>query len=392
MIASRRGRAVAVAAALVPILALTLGLPGGATPPEPGPGALPADPVPLLCLFCGYNGTADFILNVALFAPLGVALRLSGWRAGAAALTALALSTAIEALQLGMPGRYTTVGDVAANTLGGGLGAVLAGTGPLSLLAPPSLGRQAALTGVVAAAWAGSIAAFGLSLPRTAYYGQWTAELGQYEDYEGAVLEAAIGGRPAPSRRLEPEVRPRAALLAGDTVTVTALAGPPPPGPAPIFSIYDDRQEEILFLGADGDDLVLKVRRRAADLRLARPQLRWRDAFAGTAPGDTLELAAWRHGRAGLCVRMEVRQAGTQLTGTGQTGTRQRQWCGAPAVRHGWMLLLDPARVPAPAWPVLDGAWIVGGAAVALAWAPGLGAAVAGAGVLVAVLLAGSPG
>ena len=57
MIETRRGRAVAVAAALAPIVAITLGLPGSATDPATG---LPTPEGPLLCVVCGYSGTADF--------------------------------------------------------------------------------------------------------------------------------------------------------------------------------------------------------------------------------------------------------------------------------------------------------------------------------------------
>lgn len=360
---SRRGRIAAVAATLLPILAATLGLPGSfnadGTPMS----------IPSLCLLCGERGAADFLLNIALFAPFGAALRLAGRRTGTVALAAFALSGLIEVAQLGIPGRYTTLGDLTANTLGGLLGALLAGPGPLSLRAPASLRRQATLTALVAAVWLGSAASFTPSLPATAYYGQWTAELGHYQPYRGRVLEATIGSIPAPSWRLPPEARARAALLDGDTVTVTALAGPPPPGPAPIFSIYDHRQKEILFLGADGHDLVLKLRRRAADLRLGSPELRWEDGLAGITAGDTLRLAAWRHGRAGMCARI---------------GAETR--CDTPAVARGWVLLAPTGMVPPAARPVMDALWLGGTAAVALAWAPGAAAGVVGAGVLVLVL------
>lgn len=370
MIRTNRGQIAAVVGALLPILAMTLGLPGSAI--EPATGA-PTPDGPLLCVICGYAGTADFLLNVALFAPLGAALRLSGRRAGTAVVSALALSVVIELLQLGMPGRYTTAGDILSNTLGGGLGAVLAGTGPFSLRASASLRRQAALTLLVTSVWLGTLVAFQVSFPRTAFYGQWTAELGQYESYEGEVLEATIGGEPAPSWRLRPEGRARAAILSGDTVAVTFIAGPPPPGPAPIFSIYDERQKEMLFLGADGDDLLLQVRRRAADLRFARPQLRWDGALAGVAAGDTLRLAAWRDGRTGMCARIET-----------------EEWCSAPGASEGWMLIAEPGRVPVRAWPVMDALWLGGSAAVALAWAPGLGAGAVGAGILLLLLVAGA--
>lgn len=117
-------------------------------------------------------------------------------------------------------------------------------------------------------------------------------------------------------------------LLSGDTVRVSFVVGSPPGGVAPIFSIYDDQQQEILLLAAHGDALVLRLRRLAADLRLESPELRWEDALEGVNPGDTVNVGAWRtpgswpSGRARLCL-----------------GVDSRGVCAAPDFGHGWVLL-----------------------------------------------------
>jgi glycopeptide antibiotics resistance protein len=62
----------------------------------------------------------EMILNVALFVPLGAAV---GWIARARWLWALvALSVAIELLQLGLPDRQTELIDVVTNSVGACLG------------------------------------------------------------------------------------------------------------------------------------------------------------------------------------------------------------------------------------------------------------------------------
>lgn len=67
------------------------------------------------------------ILNVALFAPLGVAAWLLGLSLSRAFLLGAGLSLGIEALQhLVVPGRYAELADLLANTLGTLLGWLVA--------------------------------------------------------------------------------------------------------------------------------------------------------------------------------------------------------------------------------------------------------------------------
>lgn len=88
-----------------------------------------AAPGPLEWWPAGSGGTtiADVVLNVVLFVPLGfLADRLGGgrrapWRT---ALLGVVVSLAIEVTQLFIPGRYTSLVDVASNGAGAWLGAV----------------------------------------------------------------------------------------------------------------------------------------------------------------------------------------------------------------------------------------------------------------------------
>lgn len=99
--------------ALTAIVLLTLG------PEHPRP--IP----PFWCVWCGRHDLLDTTLNVLLFMPLGAALRLGGATRRRIALFAFALSTAIEAVQFQIPGREPSARDIAANTAGALLGALL---------------------------------------------------------------------------------------------------------------------------------------------------------------------------------------------------------------------------------------------------------------------------
>ena len=284
----RRPCSAALVAALGVILALTLVPVGG-----PGPAGFQWP------FFAGQFFLSDFINNLVLFVPLAIALRCSGVAAGKTIALGLVLSATIEFAQLRVvPGRGSSLSDIISNTLGVAAGVALVRWLPAR--------RRSALRGVTAAAASlAVIAATGLlqypSFPETPYYGQWTANLGQYEWYRGKVVSAEMGGMPLPSWRLADTRAARELLRAGAALHVRAVAGPRPERLAPLFSIYDSERREVLLVGPDRDDLVLHVRSRAVDLLLRPTELRWRGALAGVAPGDTLAVSV-RHETSGYCL------------------------------------------------------------------------------------------
>jgi hypothetical protein len=300
----------------------------------------------LLCIVCGQNGVADVIRNILLFAPLGAALALAGAPFPRIALTGMALSAFVEGAQLFIPGRDPSLGDVTFNTLG-----ALSGAGLVHLVlryagaARPPVTRVAAALAVLAvAAIAGTGYLLQPSYPQDSdYYGQWTPNLGHLEWYRGRVLAATLGPLPLPSRRLDDTPTVRALLTAGATLHVRALAGPPVPRLASLFSIYDGAEREILLVGPDRDDLVLRVRTRAVDWRLDQPDVRLRGAMRTIAPHDTIDLSVWRDGE-GWC-----------LTLNGQTQ------CGlafSPGV--GWAIVMYPDHLPQWLISLLGACWLGG--------------------------------
>jgi hypothetical protein len=250
-------------------------------------------------LLVGEFDLSDVINNVVLFVPLAVAMRCSGVPAGKTVALCALLSATIEFAQLRVvPGRDASLSDLLSNTLGAVSGVALVRWLPAR--------RRSALRGVAAAVLSVAvIAGIGLldlpSLPPTAWYGQWTANLGQYAWYRGRVLDAGIGGLPLPSWRLADARAVREALLAGAPLHVRAVAGPRTDRLAPLFSIFDASRREIVLVGPDRDDLVFLLRRRAVDVFLRRMELRWRGALAGVVQGDTLTVSV-RRGRGGYCL------------------------------------------------------------------------------------------
>jgi hypothetical protein len=82
------------------------------------------------CVFCvGELTGVDFLFNIPLFIPLGIGLSLMGLSPIAAIGAVLATTAGIELLQLTVvSGRYASVDDIIANTLGGVLGSSSRGT------------------------------------------------------------------------------------------------------------------------------------------------------------------------------------------------------------------------------------------------------------------------
>jgi hypothetical protein len=126
--------------------------------------------------------------------------------------------------------------------------------------------------------------------PDTTYWGQWTPDLTYLEWYRGTVLSAHVGDVLVRSRQIEDQERVRDLLGRRAPIRVVALAGPPPERLAPLFSIYDHRQVEILLLGPDRGTLVYRYRSRGAALRLDQPDLRVPEALRRVRPGDTLRV------------------------------------------------------------------------------------------------------
>lgn len=243
------------------------------------------------CLICGPTGTAEAILNIFLFVPLGVLLVPVLGRFGSSAAGTL-LSVVIELAQLGIPGRQASVADVLCNAAGAGLGAYV--TLPLAraIASDPAWRRRAFWTWatfsvLVLFVWRALLTT---SVGEHALFGHWPPDLGHTEPYRGKVSDVSIGGEGGSSGRPAGQEGIRGLFSGSSSVDAHLVVGLASPGLASILAIVDERRELMLFLAADGEDLVFRRRYLADDVRLDRPDLRFRGALAGFVAGDTLSV------------------------------------------------------------------------------------------------------
>src|SRR5688500_6019564 len=110
-----RGWAIVAVGMLVAILVATL---------TPSPGT----PVTanFWCIACGEYGALDVAANVVMFVPFGVALALANQRRWLNVVACMAVTLAIELLQVRVVvGRDASISDLVANSLGGWIGVEL---------------------------------------------------------------------------------------------------------------------------------------------------------------------------------------------------------------------------------------------------------------------------
>jgi hypothetical protein len=288
-----------------------------------------------LCLACGSFGGVNAILNVFLFVPLGVGLALSGYPGKRTVLIIFALSAMIEVTQLAIPGRYSTVGDVLTNTIGGAVGFAASRYARVWLLPSPRIAMSLFIGWC--AFWltiqAASSFSFTPSVPDSRYYyGQLARKLGHFAVFPGRVLGASIDGVSITNSRLADADSVGHRLRGGGTVAVTAVSGGLTNDIAPIVRVADAEEREIALLAQDGQELLFGVRTGAAILRLRAPLFAVAGVFAGSATegnslsADTISLSGSYSAR------------GARLTA--RTGA-VRQYRGLPvSASLGWTLFL----------------------------------------------------
>ena len=243
-----------------------------------------------------------------LFAPLGVAIavrRVSPMKACAAGAL---FSIAIEAAQLFVvPGRHANLGDVLGNTAGVIVGYVFIRAQPWTTARKFGL-RRSLLTGLAVI----TVLIAGLTLltqtfSQPTYWLQWTARYKGHDLYRGKVLETRLGPlewRDAP-QAMEPGDSVRE-LFKRYPIHSRFIVGPPTRRLAPIVSIHDGTDAEIIQLGVDHTDFIFRYWGAADDARLDHADLRVERWFAAAAPGDTVDMS-FRFTRAGYCLTLNER-------------------------------------------------------------------------------------
>ncbi|HJP60835.1 MAG TPA: VanZ family protein [Gemmatimonadaceae bacterium] len=307
------------------LLLASLGVIAAATlTPQHGP----LDTTPY-CIFCGSLGGVDFLLNVLLFGPLGVALAMRNWRAATALSAIVALSIGIEITQFFfITGRDASIGDVLANSCGGAIGYVV--TRSFGTWHKPSYRAAFLLFSGWALFWLALQAAVSYSFtpefPASRYYGQIARVFGYMAPFEGQVVSAKVDTIAVPNFGYAKSAQLRAALQNGKTVATEVVPVGPTPKIAPILRIADAEKQEIAILAQDHTALVFAVRTGAQTLRLRPPVYGMQNVFPSESGSrDTLKLAG--------------RNAGGVVTLSGHSirGTVSREFVLSPAT--GWALI-----------------------------------------------------
>jgi hypothetical protein len=295
------------------------------------------------CLLCGERAVADAILNLFLFAPLGVALAVAGWRPGRVALVGVTASAVIEFVQVGIiPGRDASLRDLMFNSLGTLVGAALAAAAPRwyrdQAVRPWAAGL--ALTGALVIVLGSNVLTLP-TFPGSQYFSFWN-HTPSGRRWDGArVISASVGAAPVADGRLANSDAVRRSLVERAPIEVVAIAGDPVQSLAPLFSIVDDRNHELFRVGPDRRDLVTRYRMRGDAAGLDQPGLTLRNALRGVLPGDTLRITV-AHVADHFCLRLNHVHA----CGMGQSAAA------------GWQFLLAPSHIPGWVETLAGATWL----------------------------------
>jgi hypothetical protein len=253
--------------------------------------------LPWYCVLCGEGGIADVILNLLLFAPLGIAARALRLRWGAMAF-AVALTVAIETTQARfLVGRDGSLGDVLANSGGAVLG-WLAYPYLMQLARPSRTFARAGVVGVLALAtviWF----ATGIGLhPSLSPAGPWVGQLQHnwpgHDAFQGTIRTVGINGIPVPNDPLDPPATLRDSVELQVALTRTL---PLPMRAASLVRIVDGRGHPQVSLTESGAELTAELQVRASRWGFHTPQ--W--AFPGAMtmpPGEPWQVdVRWTPGR-----------------------------------------------------------------------------------------------
>lgn len=298
--------------------------------------------VSTFCILCGTYGTADFVLNVMIFVPLGYLTARVINSEVRALIFVVCATVVIEIVQNLIPGRYPTLGDVVANAIGGSLGIWTMRVRSVRPVIRLFRGQQAAARAAPFALTAALVLTVVLlrpALPDTIYYGQWTADLGQFAQYDGQVHSVRVGTVDIPGHRLETSATQAIYGIAqGAPLTLDFLAGSPTPDLAPILSVFDEHQVEVLVVGVDSEAIVVRMRRRAESLDFHAPEVRFERLHPTEGIESTIRLT---YADGAFCIRLE--------------GVKSCRSAATPA--RGWSLFTG---ISLPSWAsgFLDAAWL----------------------------------
>ena len=348
----RRRVARVTAGAMAAVIAIATLMPSRTEYTSPG----------LWCLFCGDAVGVDIILNIGLFVPFGVALVAAGMRPRTAILCACACSLAIEVLQVAVvTGRDSSVRDLLTNSLGGAIGAVLAGAARTLLRPQPRAARLIAAIwalGIVAVQGVGELS-FVPAPTHLPYIGQVGRALRGLPPYPGRILSATLeGDRIANTMFRDSGVAAaRLARRDGSPVAVNVVPLRHPDWVASIVRIIGFQRDEVLVVAQDDDGIVFGVRTHSAFFRLRPIRARLAGVFSGDAVTGQLQADT---------IRIEAIQSAkhTEVRALNRDGVNVLRSLLTPG--HAW-------RISAPWQTYITGTWrdaVAGALWLAVLFAP----------------------
>jgi hypothetical protein len=341
--------------------------------------------LPWYCIVCGEAGIADFILNLMLFAPLGVAahaLRLPRWRAMA---FAVALTVAIETTQARfLVGRDGSLGDVLSNSGGAVLG-WLAFPSLMHLGRPSRSFARAGVVGVLAftaVIWFGT----GIGLrPALSAATPWVGELQHewpgYDPFPGKINAAEINGVQVPN---DPFTAPKTLHDSIELRVMLTRTLPPPMRRTSVVRIVDANGSPQVSVTESGTELNAELELRASRWGLHTPE--WLFPGVMVVPeGELWQLyVRWTPGR-------------VSMTTADSSGARALVRSQLQSIALGWVFIHPFVLVVgsnATFWNCLWLGWwfaLLGWLGGALSWrATGVAAAVQLATLIVAATLTGA--
>jgi len=300
------------------------------------------------CLVCGEAGVTDVLLNLLLFAPLGMGLRALGARWWTAALLALGLTLAIEAAQATLlAGRDASLGDVVANTAGGLLGWWLWGGRDRLRAATPRLARSVAAALLMASTAVWLLSAWGLQ-PEGSSSGPWVGQRTRvwsgHDPFPGALGLATIGDIEIPN---DPLIT-RPVLAKGFTLSMLLMRqdSTTPSKPVSLLRVVDGRGALQLSVAQRGEAMLVSSRVRASRWRVRTPTWRFEEAMRMPTDVPWSMEWEWYHDR------VELRSGATR-SGSG-TVTRSIPL----SVGLGWAYVHPFAAAIGTSAPWWTAAWI----------------------------------
>jgi hypothetical protein len=255
---------------------------------------------PLLCLVCGEGGGTDVFLNLLLFTPMAIGLRLLDWPWRRVVAVAALLSLTVEYLQFSVVvGRDPALSDLLSNTFGAAVAAALAPQVP-GLLAPdPARARR--LLPMAAALFVGVLTLSAVGLQPGVLPGRPWSACTSYSpaigEWNGTLRSVVLNWDTLPcNRTLTDSAAIRAALNAGEvTLRIDALSGTPTDRRGLVYAVGVPRAS-LLALSQEGSAAVFGMPTVSQRLRLSMLSLMLRGAFPSKA-GVPFELEAGQEGR-----------------------------------------------------------------------------------------------